>query len=103
MVFSHFSPVPKKCGGCPPGQSAFALEHQMARGRAGDEVHRRRMQVLGNRVNFGMPLTEAEWAAWRPWTGLAWVARGSTVLMPGYWLVLRVFVLLVRRLQRASS
>ena len=39
--------------------------------KAKEEEHKRRMQALNNRVRHDLALTEAEWAAWRKWMGLA--------------------------------
>ena len=106
-----------------PGHSSTALRGAVsstARGGAGDEVHRRRMQVLNNRVGSPttcMSLNEAEWAARRRWMGVASssslkrgrrrnsleVACGSACLRRGYWFLLLVIVVLVRRLRQASS
>ena len=38
--------------------------------KANEEEHERRMQALNQRVRHDLPLTEAEWAAWRRWIGL---------------------------------
>ena len=46
-------------------------------GRAGNEAHGRRMELLNNRVSRDMPLTDAEWAAWRQ--GLAKFSEATPV------------------------
>ena len=38
--------------------------------RKQQEMHERRMQLLNQRVGLDLPLTEAEWAAWRQWMGI---------------------------------
>ena len=45
-------------------------EEKEERRRAEEEKHERRMQLLNQRVGHDMPLTEAEWAAWRQWMGI---------------------------------
>ena len=42
-------------------------EDEEERRRAEEEKHERRMQRLNQKVGHDMPLTEAEWAAWRQW------------------------------------
>ena len=70
-------------------------------------------------LSHDMPLTEAEWAAWTQWMGLASSSPSSsrkkekeeeeeTSSTPacsrqGYWYSLLVIVVLVRRLRQASS
>ena len=76
--------------------------------------------MLNNRVSHDMPLTEAEWAAWRvdgprlllvsdekekeeeEETSSRWHAAPAC-LRQGYWYSLLVIVMLVRRLRQASS
>ena len=42
-------------------------EDEEERRRAEEEKHEKRMQLLNQKVGQDMPLTKAEWAAWRQW------------------------------------